>query len=147
MEKDTRVFYDTNQADDRHLNEAVLEDAGKNAAEKIDMTAEVAEKVAHRGIRKLQNEFEEAEDAVKRAAKTVKGKAENLAEEIKDRVSYGAYYAEGEAENHTEKALRAAESYDPHAASDVIKTGKEADGPVKHRGIRNIEQTLWDHKE
>ena len=122
-------------------HEEVFEAAAEKVAEKIDMTAEEAEAVAHKGVRNLQNEFDSVEEAGEKLKNAFSEAVANMDEEV----HYGEYYAEAEAKNVNEKVLEKVESFHEDAKSVVEAEPKAEDVP--HKGIRNIEQTLWEHED
>ncbi|MBQ9890640.1 MAG: alpha/beta hydrolase [Firmicutes bacterium] len=136
-----KVFYDTNKTDDRPVSEQALADAAEQAVERIDMTAEDAEAVAHKGIRNIQNEFEQAEAAVQQAAEEVSEVAEKAADKMDD---YVQAFSDAVEDNVNEKVLEDVQSHSD-AAKSVVE-GVPDVGEVLHKGIRNIEQTLWEDK-
>ncbi|MBQ1891553.1 MAG: hypothetical protein II164_04330, partial [Firmicutes bacterium] len=136
-----KVFYDTNKTDDRPVSEQALADAAEQAVEKIDMTAEDAEAVAHKGIRNIQNEFEQAEAAVQQTTEEVSEVAEKAADKMED---YVQAFSDAVEDNVNEKVLEDVQSHSD-AAKSVVE-GVPDVGEVLHKGIRNIEQTLWEDK-
>ena len=138
--KESKVFYDTDPGDDRHLDEQVLADAGLTATEKVDLTSEDPLEVVHKGVRGLQSEFEHAEEEVEEAVSEVEAKAEHKLDDYVD--AFSDAVDEGHEAAHA--AFATAEAY---SDADVDLTGEGHDGPVSHKGIRSIEKTLWEHED